>query len=83
MADQGFEKEVANIYARFMRQDNLNEESGLPIGSDKETSYLKELASNKEVKDKSKKDKQNKVNRFYGCEPKQMPKQTIPNNLDQ
>ena len=36
-----------------MRQDNLNEVSGFPIGSDKEASYLKELESNKEVMEKS------------------------------
>jgi len=71
VADEGFEKEVANIYTRFMRLDNLNEESGLPIGSVKETSYLKELDSNSKIKAKSKKIKQNKVNRFYGSEPKQ------------
>ena len=71
MADEGFEKEVANVYARFMRQNNLNEESGLPIGSVKETSYLKELDSNRKVKEKSTRIKQIKVNRFYGSEPKQ------------
>jgi len=64
-------KKVANTYARFMRQNNLNEESGLPIGSVKETSYLKELDSNRKVKEKSTRIKQNKVNRFYGTEPKQ------------
>jgi hypothetical protein len=54
-----------------MRQNNLNEESGLPIGSVKETSYLKELDSNRKVKEKSTRIKQIKVNRFYGSEPKQ------------
>jgi len=71
VADESFGKEVANIYARFFRQNNLNEESGLPIGSDKEISYLKELGSNKLVREKSTRIKQNKVNRFYGFEPKQ------------
>jgi len=61
----------------------LNKESGIPIGSDRETSYLKELDSNKEVKEKSDKKRLDKVIRFYGCEPKQMPKQKIYNNLDQ
>jgi hypothetical protein len=65
-----------------MRQNNLNEQSGFPIGSDRETSYLKELASNKEVREKADKKKRDKVIRFYGCEPKFMPKQKISNNLD-
>jgi len=56
-----------------MRQNNLNDVSGFPIGSDKEASYLKELESNKEVKEKLDKKKRDKVMRFYGCEPKQMP----------
>jgi len=70
VADEGFEKEVANNYARFMRQNNLNEKSGLPIGSGKEISYLKELDSIRKVNEKTTRIKQNKVNRFYGSEPK-------------
>jgi hypothetical protein len=66
-----------------LSQNNLNKENGLPIGSDRETSYLKELASNREVKEKSDKKKRDKVIRFYGCEPKQVHKQKISNNLDQ
>ena len=66
-----------------MRQNKLNEKSGFPIGSDKEASYLKELESNKEVKEKSDKKKRDKVLRFYGCEPKQMPKQKTSNNLEE
>jgi hypothetical protein len=58
-----------------MRQNKLNEGSGFPIGSDKEASYLKKLDSNKEVKEKSDKKKRDKVLRFYGCEPKQVPQQ--------
>jgi len=65
-----------------MRQNNLKKESGFPIGSDKEASYLKELDSNKEVKEKSDKKKREKVLRFYGLEPKQMPKQKTSNNLE-
>ena len=65
-----------------MRQNNLNEKSGFPIGSDKEASCLKELDSNKEVKEKSDKKKRGKLIRFYGCEPKQMPMQKTPNNLE-
>ena len=61
-----------------MRQNNLNEKSGHPIGSAKEASYLKELDSNKEVKEKSDKKKREKVLRFYGCEPKQK----TSNNLE-
>ena len=34
------------------------------------------------VKEKSDKKKQDKVLRFYGCEPKQMLKQKISKNLD-
>jgi len=65
-ADQGFAKEVSNIYSRFMRQNNLNQENGLPKGSDREASYLKELDSNKKVKEKSARKKQNKRDSFYG-----------------
>jgi hypothetical protein len=65
-----------------MRQNNLNEKSGHPIGSAKEASYLKELDSNKEVKEKLDKKKRDRVIRFYGCEPKQMPQQNISKNLD-
>ena len=66
-----------------MRQNNLNDVSGFPIGSDKEASYLKELESNKEVKEKSDKKKRDKVLRFYGCEPKQVPQQKTQNNLEE
>jgi len=65
-----------------MRQNKLNEVSGFPIGSDREASYLKELESNKEVKEKSDKKKRDKVLRFYGCEPKQVPQQKTFNNLE-
>ena len=58
-----------------MRENKLNEVSGFPIGSDREAPYLKELESNREVKQKSDKKKRDKVLRFYGCEPKQVPQQ--------
>jgi len=50
----------------FLKKNNLNEKSGFPIGSDREMCYIKELDSNKEIKEKTEREKQNKMNRFYG-----------------
>ena len=63
-ADPGIVKrEVADIYTRFMRQNNLNEESGLAIGSAGEISYKKEMDSIRKVEEKSYAKKQKKRDR--------------------
>jgi hypothetical protein len=74
-ADSGFAKIVADIYTRFMRQDNLNEESGLAIGSAGEISYKKEMDSIRKVEKKSDAQKQKKRKRFHRCEHKLIPEQ--------
>ena len=67
-------REVADIYTRFMRQNNLNKESGLPIGSARELRYKKELVSIRKVEEKSNGKKQKKRNHFNCCERKQITK---------
>jgi len=76
-ADPGFAKEVADIYTRHMRQNKLNEESGLAIGSAGEISYKKEMDSIRKVEEKSDAEKQKKRDRYNRCTRKQIPKQLI------
>jgi hypothetical protein len=60
-ADPGIVKrEVADINTRLMRQNNLDEESGLAIGSAGEISYKKEMDSIRKVEEKSYVKKQKK-----------------------
>ena len=70
-------KEVADIYARFMRDNNLNQESGLEIGSAAELKYKKEMDSIRKVEEKSAAKKQKKRNRFDRCKSKLTSKQLI------
>jgi hypothetical protein len=60
-----------------MRQNNLNQESGLAIGSAGEIKYKKEMDSIRKVEEKSDAKKQKKRNRFHRCERKSIPKQLI------
>ena len=76
-ADPGMAKEVADIYARFMRDNNLDQESGLEIGSAAELKYKKEMDSIKKVEEKSAAKKQKKRNRFDRCKSKPTSKQLI------
>jgi len=66
-ADPGFAKrEVAEFYTRFMRQNNLNEDSGLPIGTAREIRYNREMDSIRKVVEKLNRKKQNKTQSFQG-----------------
>jgi len=60
-----------------MRQNNLNEESGLAIGSEGEIKYKKEMDSIRKVEEKSAAKKQKKRDRYNRCSRKQIPKQPI------
>ena len=63
-----------------MQKNTLNEESGLPIGSDRETSYQKELDSNKVIREKSERILQKKRNSFNNLVRKQLPKEKMSTN---